>query len=205
MVIDASWLGHSPDLAFGAGRTKRLVIRRFRPEDAASLAAYRSDPLVARYQSWEAPFAREEADAFIERLGVANPDTVGEWFQFAVEEAATGQHLGDVAVGVDVGDPRLVTMGVTMARSAQGRGIATEAVTWLFDYLFVERGKHRVTAECDVRNRRVIALFDRLGMRREGHHLQRAEWKGEWVDEYVYALLSHEWAAARATVGERNE
>jgi hypothetical protein len=32
-------------------------------------------------------------------------------------------------------------------------------------------------------------------MRREAHHLQSAWWKDEWVDEYVYALLSHEWLA----------
>lgn len=102
-------------------------------------------------------------------------------------------HIGDVAAGVDADDPRLATIGVTMATSAQGRGYATEAVAWLLDYLFLDRQKHRVTADCDVRNSAVVALLDRLGLRREGHHLQSAWWKGEWVDEYVYAVLAREW------------
>jgi RimJ/RimL family protein N-acetyltransferase len=46
-----------PDDAFDEHTTERLVIRRFRAEDAATLAAYRSDPAVARYQSWDIPFS----------------------------------------------------------------------------------------------------------------------------------------------------
>jgi aminoglycoside 6'-N-acetyltransferase len=87
---------------------------------------------------------------------------------------------------------------VTLATSARGRGYASEAVAWLLDYLFSERGKHRVTADCDVRNDEVVALLDRLGMRREAHHLQSAWWKGEWVDEYVYAILADEWLKRRS-------
>ncbi len=143
--------GHVPDVAFTALRTERLLLRRFRREDAASLAAYRSDPDVARYQSWDTPFTLEQAHRFIQDLADSHPDTPGEWFQFAVVEAATGVHIGDVAAGVDADDPRLATIGVTLATSAQGRGYAGEAVAWLLDYLFVDRQKHRVTADCDVR------------------------------------------------------
>jgi aminoglycoside 6'-N-acetyltransferase len=64
--------------------------------------------------------------------------------------------------------------------------------------LFLERQKHCVTADCDVRNSRVVALFDRLRMRREAHHVQSSWWKGEWVDEYVYALLAREWLEGRS-------
>jgi aminoglycoside 6'-N-acetyltransferase len=102
-----------------------------------------------------------------------------------------------VAAGVDTHDSRLATIGVTLATSAQGRGYASEALAWLLDYLFSERKKHRVTAHCDVRNDKVAALLERLEMRREAHHLQSAWWKGEWVDEYVYAVLAQEWLERR--------
>jgi aminoglycoside 6'-N-acetyltransferase len=108
-------------------------------------------------------------------------------------EAATGAHIGDVAAGVDADEIRLATIGVTLATSAQGQGYAGEAVAWLLDYLFLDRRKHRVTADCDARNSKVIALLEHLRMRREAHHLHSAWWKGEWVDEYVYALLAREW------------
>lgn len=195
MVADSRESGHPPDLAFDARRTDRLLIRRFQVEDASTLAAYRSDPAVARFQGWEAPFPLPQARAFIDQLGATNPDTPGEWFQFALIDAESEVHIGDVAAGVDALDPRLATIGVTLATSAQGRGLASEAIAWLLDYLFLERDKHRVTADCDVRNAPVIALLERLALRREGHHLQSAWWQGEWVDEYVYALLAQEWRA----------
>jgi aminoglycoside 6'-N-acetyltransferase len=189
----------TPDVAFREGRSDRLVIRRFLPEDAASLAAYRSDPATARYQSWDVPFSHAHARSFIEGLEGTNPDSPGEWFQFAMVEAATGAHIGDVAAGVDADDPRLATIGVTVATSARGKGYAGEAVAWLLDYLFLDRRKHRVTADCDVRNSGAVALLDHLRLRREAHHLQSAWWKGEWVDEYVYAILAREWLERPAT------
>ena len=45
--------------------TSRLVLRRFAPGDEAAFAAYRSDPEVARYQSWEAPFSLEIGRAHV--------------------------------------------------------------------------------------------------------------------------------------------
>lgn len=132
-----------------------------------------------------------------DRLGDTNPDTPGEWFQFALVEAATGVHIGDVAAGVDTHDPRLATIGVALATPAPGRGYASEALAWLLDYLFAERSKHRATADCDVRNDQVVALLERVPMRREAHHLQSAWWKDEWVDEYVFAILAHEWLERR--------
>jgi RimJ/RimL family protein N-acetyltransferase len=95
----------SPDIAFDERRTDRLVIRRFRAEDASTLAAYRSDPTVARYQSWDTPFTLAQAQAFIDSFGATNPDTTGEWYQFALVEAATKTLVGGVSAGVDVHDP----------------------------------------------------------------------------------------------------
>lgn len=183
------------DTGFTELRTSRLVLRRFRPDDAASLAGYRSDPDVARYQGWNAPFSGDQARAFVGALADGHPDTPGQWFQLAVDDGSG--HIGDVGVFVDAADPRLARIGFTLARHAQGNGYATEAVTALLDYLFGERGKHRVTAECDARNHRSAALLERVGMRREAHHLAASWWKGEWTDEYAYALLAREWAARR--------
>jgi len=38
-----------------------------------------------------------------------------------------------------------------------------------------------------------VALLERLGMRREGHFVENNWFKGRWADEYLYAVLRHEW------------
>ena len=41
------------DAAFTSIETERLVLRRFGRDDVEPFAAYRGDPDVARYQSWQ--------------------------------------------------------------------------------------------------------------------------------------------------------
>jgi RimJ/RimL family protein N-acetyltransferase len=186
-----------PDEGFTELAGQRVVLRRFRPADAAEFVAYRSSAEVARFQSWDAPYPREEGERLIQQLAGEHPDTPGEWFQFAVGLRPAGQLIGDCAAMPHASDPRQCEIGFTIAGEHQGRGYATEAARLLLGYLFGGRGKHRVIAYCDPRNAASIAVLERLGMRREGH-LRESTWAhGEWTDDLLYALLDHEWRAGR--------
>ncbi|GAA2583057.1 GNAT family protein [Dactylosporangium fulvum] len=172
--------------------TDRLILRRFRAGDAPALAAYRSDPDVARYQSWDAPFPLGDAIAFVAEVAHLDPEREG-WFQYAVEARDTGELVGDV--GVNRGDGgRQAELGFTLAPEHQGRGYATEAVRRIVDFLLVEEGLHRVHATLDARNERSARLLERLGFRREGLCVQASWWKGEWTDDLFYAVLASEWS-----------
>jgi len=187
-----------PDLSFTALAGDRVLLRRFEPADVDAFVAYRSDPAVARFQSWDAPFPRTAGENFIAGLQRQHPDTAGEWFQFAVALAATNQLIGDCGVLTEADDPRQCEIGFTIAPEHQRRGYATEAVGLLARYLFGARGKHRIHACCDARNAASAAVLERVGMRREGH-LRASTWaKGEWTDDLVYGLLREEWEAAAA-------
>lgn len=52
-----------PDVSFTELPGRRVLVRRFRPEDVAEFVAYRSDAEVARYQSWDAPYPPDEGRA----------------------------------------------------------------------------------------------------------------------------------------------
>ncbi|MEU4219667.1 GNAT family protein [Actinoplanes sp. NPDC026623] len=173
--------------------TDRLVLRRFRPGDAETLAAYRSKPAVAIYQSWRAPYSVERARYAIETMAAADPEQPG-WFQYAVELASRGTHIGDV--GVNLNDNlRQAEIGYTIAPEHQGHGYATEAVRAVLDHLF-RRGLHKVSAECDARNVASARVLERLGFTREGL-LRGHTWiKGEWTDDLIYGLLEEDYFGA---------
>ena len=186
-----------PDEGFTELTGERVVLRRFHPGDVPEFVAYRSSPAVARYQSWDAPYPRQEGERFVQAIAHDHPDTAGEWFQFAVALRATGQLIGDCAAMPLADDPRQCEIGFTLAERYQGHGYATEAVRLLIGYLFTVRGKHRVIAYCDARNAPSAAVLERLAMRREGH-LHESTWaKGEWTDDLLYAVLDHEWQWGR--------
>jgi len=182
-----------PDENFTELAGDRVVLRRFGLDDVPDFVAYRTCAQIARFQSWDAPYSREEGERAIREIMQEHPDTAGQWFQFAVALRPAGQLIGDCAARPDADDPRQCEIGFTIASEYQGHGYATEAARLLVGYLFTARGKHRIAASCDARNAASAAVLERLGMRREGH-LRQSTWaKGEWTDDLLYGLLHDEW------------
>ncbi len=185
------------EAAFTRIESERLRIRGFNDSDLAPFMAYRNDPKVARYQSWDS-CDEQQARAFIREMESAQPGVPGEWFQFAIESKQTGELIGDCGLRVDEAEPYRAEIGFTLAREYQGRGFASEAVSVLLDYAFGTLGLHRVVARADCRNAPFVALLERVGMRREGHFVENIWFKERWADEYLYAVLKDEWFRKRA-------
>jgi aminoglycoside 6'-N-acetyltransferase len=180
-------------------QTSRLLLRPFQETDLAAFAAYRSDPEVARYQSWTSPYTLDQAMAFLREMELVQAGAPGMWYQLAVERQGRPGLIGDCAFQVFADDERQAQIGFTFSPTYQKQGYATEAVTGLLDYLFGERRLHRVTATCDVENDASVRLLERLGMRREAQFIENIWFKGAWGSEYVYALLDKEWSQAHNT------
>jgi RimJ/RimL family protein N-acetyltransferase len=164
--------------------TARLRLRRFDAGDATTLATYRSDPAVAKYQGWEAPYAVEAAARLIDEQRDLDGPVAGRWIQIAVDHE--GRLAGDVAVGIDDGG-HVATIGYTLAVEHQGQGFATEAVGAVIDAL-LEAGIGRVQASVDPRNTPSAQVVERLGFEYEGTARRSAFVHGEWVDDDHYAL-----------------
>lgn len=144
----------------------QLILRRFRDSDAETFASYRSDPAVARYQSWDTPFPVGAARAFVREMSVADTAESG-WFQYAIELRSDGGLVGDI--GVNLHENRMqAEIGFTLAAVHQGHGYAAEAVGRVLTQLFTAAGLVRVSAECDARNECSVRLLERLGFCREG-------------------------------------
>jgi len=172
--------------------TARLELAPLLDSDREEFFAYRADPAVSRFQSF-APRTIDDVDAFLDRLHGVAFDTPGAWFQFAIRLRGTGELVGDLGTRARADDPSQVEFGISLAPERQGQGLAAEALAALFDHLFGACGKHRVFASVDPRNEPSVALLRRLGMRQEAHFRRSLRFRGEWVDDLVFALLASEW------------
>ena len=184
------------DSSFISIQSQRLVLRRFTERDLPTFVGYRSCPEVALYQSW-GNYTINDARTFLKEMNEIHPAMPGKWFQFAVERKEKGQHIGDCALMIEAGDPEQARIGYTVAPQYQSQGFATEAVGRLLGYVFGTLGKHRVIATLDVLNRSSVRVVEKLGMRREGHFIESAFFKGRWCDEYMHAILRREWKMGR--------
>jgi RimJ/RimL family protein N-acetyltransferase len=174
--------------------TERLRIERLVADDAAALAHYRDDEGVTRWQSWSRPYSLEQAHTAIAAMAGDTPGEPGHQLNLALR--TEGALAGDVYVHVHAEAPHVADVGITLAPWAQGRGLAAEAVTAVVDALFAGEVA-KVIGYVDPRNESSLALFDRLGFRREGY-LSRSfrDTDGSYADEVLFGLTVDVWRHA---------
>jgi RimJ/RimL family protein N-acetyltransferase len=185
--------------------TRRLILRRFEQSDCDCFVAYRSDPEIARYQSWS-QYTYEDADRFFREQASVQMGQVGKWLQIACVETASAQLVGDCALHF-LDDAVSIELGFTIARGHQGKGFGQEALQALISYIFGSAGYQKIQAVTDARNLRSIRLLEKLGFQRLQANPSPAFFKGEYCQEWTYILErspgGFDWAVAESSESSR--
>lgn len=172
--------------------SERLILRKFRITDLDTLLKYRNDPLVRQYDGWKQHLSHEAGKKFIEEMRDMELTMVDNWIQIAFEHKEANLHIGDCGIRrFDEG--RQAEIGIRIDSDYWKQGFAFEGLSAIFSYLFKKYGVHRIIANADTRNENSINLLTKLGMRKEGHSIESYDEKGEWTDEYHFAILQREW------------
>lgn len=168
-------------------RTRLLTV-----DDAEPLAA-----LLAAERESMAPYEPVRSDAFYTAAGQAA--VLAERARRTAEGVELphlildddGSPAGGITLkGIEHGPFRSCGLGYWVARSAGGRGLATEAVARMLDVAFVDLRLHRVQAETlvdNVRSQRVLAKngFERIGLAPGYLHIA-----GRWQDHVLFQRLA---------------
>ncbi|MEL3950603.1 GNAT family N-acetyltransferase [Streptomyces sp. LNU-CPARS28] len=143
--------------------TPRLILRRWRDEDVAPMAAVNADPEVMRWIR----------DGSV-RDGQQTRDGIRAWESewesrgfglFAVEIRSTGELAGFTGLSVPHFLPEVlpaVEVGWRLGRPHWGQGLATEAAV---RFGFEERGLERIVSIAQVGNDASERIMVKLGMR----------------------------------------
>lgn len=174
-------------------RTERLVIRPMVASDADALWERRNHESSAEFQNWTLPYPKERAKELVDGMVALDGVPPGDgWIQFSVDDAADGSALGDLALHLTFGG-RCAEIGFTVAPSARGRGVATEAATALVRWVFETLGATRVGAMMHPDNLASVRAVEHLGMVFEGH-TRNSYWVGEEnSDDWYYGMTAEAW------------
>jgi RimJ/RimL family protein N-acetyltransferase len=181
--------------------TERLILRKFQDRDVRDIVEYsqEADYWLARSLDWTP--TPDSVRAYFEAQRDLQPESFPQWMNLMMELKSEGKVIGCVGIGVTNKEQGQASIGWMLSCRFQGQGIATEAAQALLDLGFGSMGLHRIFARTGKANTRSWRLMERLGMRREAQFRQSHKVRGEWDDEFVYAILAHEWKRIRA--GER--
>jgi [ribosomal protein S5]-alanine N-acetyltransferase len=183
-------------------RTKRLLIREFRPSDRDALVAIVREPEQIRHMLLSLE-TEEQLDAFLSMvLASVNAEPRYQW-HFAVEDVASGRYLGSCCLMVEPESPSSAELGYWFLREAWGKGYATESSAAMLELGLQHLGYHRVWGKCHVDNAASAKVMEKLGMSYEGTLREHVWLRDHFRSSRIYAMLATEYRAVDL-VGSRS-
>ena len=175
-------------------KTERLTLRPMQVRDAEDMYRnWAADPEVTKYLTWQPHASLDVTRAILAdwEAQYGKPD----YYHWGME--LDGQLIGAVSV-VDVNErARAMELGYCMSRVHWGKGLMTEAVCAVRDYLFGEVNANRLVIRHAVQNPASGRVAEKCGFIREGvlreAHVTST---GELVDLVTLALLQRDWEEA---------
>ena len=162
------------------------MIRLLTRDDAEELAA-----LYVANREFLTPFEPERDDDFFTAAGQRKRiEASGEdlWRWAIVED---GRIAGMISVAdVIRGALQLANVGYWVARTHNGRGLATAAVADVVEFAFGEAGLHRLEAGTLVDNHASQRVLEKNGFERYGLARKLLKINGEWRDHVLFERVA---------------
>ena len=171
--------------------TERLILRPFVKEDATAMYRnWASDPEVTKFLSWP-PY--KSVDTAHEILGIWVPQYEDPaFYQWAIELKELGEVIGSISVVNHDDRVDMAEIGFCIGKQWWGRGIMTEAMKAVMDYLFDEVGVQRIEAGHDPENPASGAVQRKCGLKYEGTFRRRIRSNQGITDVAWYGILREE-------------
>ena len=167
-----------------------VSLREWKLEDAADLVAAINNKKVLDNLRDGVPYPYTEKDAaeFIEAMLAADKNAT---YAFAIH--CDGKAIGSIGVFRKDNVHRLTAeMGYYIAEPYWGKGIATQAIKQMCDYIFTNTDIIRIFATPYAHNAASCRVLEKAGFQHEGLLRQNAIKNGKSVDMKMYAILREE-------------
>jgi len=189
LALPTAWPSSFPELL-----TERLRLRALTPRDASAVLAVVGDPEVTRYHSVPTLTTLAEAQAALERLGIAL--LARDAIRWAIELVEHGEMIGTVGLLRFDFEHRHAEIGYEIARRWWGLGLTPEAAAAVIRYGFSVLGLHRIDAGVLPGNDASVRVLQKLGFIEEGTRRDYLYSKGRLHSFRWFSLLETEPSAS---------
>jgi [ribosomal protein S5]-alanine N-acetyltransferase len=169
--------------------TQRLILRELSEDDFDDIHEFKSDPQVVKYLTW-GPNSREQTLQSLRKQTAFQNEENRQMYVLAVEMKSTKKVIGNALFMVR--DCKTAEIGYFINSNYWKQGYGIEIVNGLLYLGFNTLDVHRIYAVCDVENAGSVKLLSKIGFRKEGHFLKNLKVKGQWRDNYLFAMLNEE-------------
>ncbi|MEG0307248.1 MAG: GNAT family N-acetyltransferase [Clostridium sp.] len=173
--------------------TDRLLLRKFELDDACDMFKnWATDSEVRKFLSWKPHESIEVTKGIVEMwVKEYKDDNIYDW---AIELKESGEVIGQISV-VKLDEKNYsCEMGYNISRNYWNKGITSEALKSVIDYLFSQVGFNRIEARYDTNNGASGKVMIKSGMQHEGT-LRKVKLRDnkEFYDLAIYSILKEDW------------
>ena len=169
-------------------KTERLQLKELELTDLDNIHELHSLPEVDRFNTLGIPDSIETTKQLVSEWLTSRHQSPRKKYVLWMENEAH-EFIG--LVGITIGKPayRNAEIWYKIHPKHWNQGYATEVVTEVLAFCFSTLNLHRVEAGCAVENLASIRVLEKVGMTKEGYRRKILPIRGEWVDNFEFAIL----------------
>jgi RimJ/RimL family protein N-acetyltransferase len=169
--------------------SKRLKLKEITWDDIEDIHRLHSFPEVDEYNTLGIPKNIEETKENIRPIIEDQKSENRQLYFWKITKKKSNEFIGIAGMTLSGNKFKLGEIYYKLLPSEWGQGYATEVAKTLIKSGFDIFHLHRVEAGVATENRRSIRVLEKSGMTREGFRRKILPIRGEWKDNYHYAIL----------------
>jgi len=171
--------------------TGRLLIRDLDQHDLNFIHALHLIPEVQRYATMDIPESTTASNDYLNNYIEQQSTAPRKEYGFCI---SLTDHTPIGLIGLSNCSDKFknAELWFKLAPEYWGKGYTVEAALALLEFGFKQLLLHRIEAGVATENAASIRVLEKIGMKREGLRRKILPIRGEWKDNYHYALLEEE-------------
>lgn len=172
--------------------TERLNLRELELKDIQDIHVLHSLPETDEINTLGIPASMQQTEQLVYQWLNEKRQQPRTQYVFALQLKETEAFIGLLGLTLGKLNYRTGEVWFKIHKDFWKKGFMTEAVTELLKFGFEELKLHRIEAGCAVENNASIKVLEKVGMTREGRKRKILPIRGEWKDNYFYAILEED-------------
>jgi len=166
--------------------SERLMLRAMKRDDAESIYQILSDPEVIRYDTVDLFTSIDQAKTLIDYFQQAYNKKKAIFWGISMKNDS--KIIGFCKCEIECPGVR-VDLGYDLNSAYWNRGIMTEALEVLIDFIWSDIKVNRIEAAVSTNNKSSIRVLEKVGFQCEGILRERSFFKGKYHDMMMLSLL----------------
>jgi len=171
--------------------TARLIIRDLNYDDLNFVHLIHSIPEVQKYATLDIPDSIAESEDYLRKYIDQQNHKPRKEYGFCMS-LFNNEPIGLIGLSNGLNKFMNAELWFKLYPEYWGRGYVTEAALAVLKFAFEELAIHRIEAGVATENIASIKVLEKIGMQREGMRRKILPIKGEWKDNFHYAILEED-------------